>query len=214
MKIERWILPLWMAGTVLGLAGCGASSQPVSATQVSMEEGQVSLEGPGAAYDQANGLVTIDQGGSYELSGSMEGIRFLIDLEEPEPVKLILNGVDLTSPGTAAITCLNAEKLVLFLQDGSENFIQVIGVGTLEEPANAGADALLYSEAPLILAGQGNLELLASYQIGVHADTDLALWDGNLSITSNSVGILAGHVSVTDGSLALSTQGAEIEILE
>ena len=214
MKTERWVLPLLMAGVALGLSGCGANSQPVSATQVSMEEGQVSLEGPGASYDQADGLVTIDQGGSYELSGSMDGIRFLIDLEEPEPVKLILNGVDLTSPGTAAITCLNAEKLVLFLQEGSENFIQDIGGGMMEDTDGSGADALLYSEAPLILAGQGNLELLASYQIGVHADADLALWDGNLSITSNSVGILAGHVSVKDGSLALSTQGTEIEILE
>ena len=98
--------------------------------------------------------MTIDQGGSYELSGSTEGIRFLINLEDPEPVKLILNGVNLTSPGTAAITCLNADKLVIILRDG------------------------------------------------------------NLSISSNSVGILAGHVSVEDGSLSLSTQGTEIEILE
>ena len=92
---------IWIAfavGLALLLSGCGAKNQPASATQVYLEEGQVSLQGPGADYDQANGLVTIDQG-SYELSGSTEGIRFLIDLEHPEPVKLILNGENLTSPG-------------------------------------------------------------------------------------------------------------------
>ncbi len=153
-KGQKRIWITFAVGLALLLSGCGAKNQPVSATQVYLEEGQVSLQGPGAVYDQDNGQVTIDQGGSYELSGSTEGIRFLINLEDPKPVKLILNGVNLTSPGTAAITCLNADKLVIILRDG------------------------------------------------------------NLSISSNSVGILAGHVSVEDGSLSLSTQGTEIEILE
>lgn len=97
---------IWIAfavGLALLLSGCGAKNQPVSATQVYLEEGQVSLQGPGAVYDQDNGQVTIDQGGSYELSGSTEGIRFLINLEDPEPVKLILNGVNLTCPSPPTV---------------------------------------------------------------------------------------------------------------
>ena len=53
--------------------------------------------------DGSSGVVTVSAGGTYVLSGSLQDGRLLIDSSDDKPVRLVLNGADISSEDGPAI---------------------------------------------------------------------------------------------------------------
>ena len=61
--------------------------------------------------------VTITEAGSYRLSGTLSDGQVVVDTDDKDTVRLILNGVTITNGDQAALTVTDAKKVVVILAD-------------------------------------------------------------------------------------------------
>ena len=151
----------------------------------------------------AGNLLTITAKGDYVLSGSFAG-QIVVEVPEEDKVRLILNGVSITSPQGPAIYEKQADKLIITLAEGTENILT-------DGPAITDGDdtigAALYAEDDLSINGGGSLTVNGTQKHGIQSKADLILADGQLTVTAqtdgirgrNSVLVLGGKISVTAG---------------
>ena len=67
--------------------------------------------------------VTISAGGTYLISGSLSNGQIVVDAPDTDVVRLVLNGVDITSATGPAIQVDAAKKVILILADGTKNSV-------------------------------------------------------------------------------------------
>ncbi len=98
-----------------------ASESSVEMTTISLTGNSIDVVGNGASVDGST--VTIFETGMYSISGILNDGQVLVDTADEELVTLVLNGASITSSTSAPIYILNAEKTILTLAEGTENFI-------------------------------------------------------------------------------------------
>jgi hypothetical protein len=167
------------------------------AATVTFSDSGISIEGEGASDE--DGVLYITAGGAYTLSGESQDCSIVIDTEDN--VKLILNGVTLTSTNGPVIYSAQVKNLYIELADGSEN--------TLTESSTYATDSstgeeigkgVISSEDDLIVLGEGTLNIVANHQHGLVSDDKLYVEAGNINITSNGTdGIHANDLVCIDG---------------
>ncbi|WP_251159325.1 carbohydrate-binding domain-containing protein [Caniella muris] len=189
----------------LALGGCAA---PVPAapdgagtagpsTTIALADGATTVDGAGARAD--GDVVTISQGGSYRLSGSLSDGSVVVDADGQD-VSVVFDGVSLASSGPCAFDVVAAGEVVVEVADGTQNRVSDAG----DAPAD-GADACLYSETDLVLCGTGTLEVQAGAK-------DAVTSKGSLSVTGVHLVVSApDHGIEGKGSLTVD-QGAEVEV--
>ena len=122
------------------------------------------------------GSLTISEGGTYLLSGTLTSGQILVDAPEDARVKLILNGVSVTQQGHAAVYARSADKLILSTAKGSVNRLASEGDFIQQDEANV--DAALFARCDLTLNGEGTLNISCETGHGVVSKDDLKLKDG------------------------------------
>lgn len=139
---------------------------------IALNGDSVSIDGPGA---KASGsIVTITQNGDYYLSGKLEDGQIIVDAgKEDDDVRLHLNGADITYSQGAAIYVVQAGKVYIEPEAGTENFVAdtknyVFAEGE-DEP-----DAAIFSKDDLIFDGEGTLTVTGSYDMAIHGKDDVA----------------------------------------
>ena len=65
--------------------------------------------------------VTIQDEGTYILSGTLDDGMVVVNAESTDKVQLVLDGVSINSATSAAIYVAQADKVFITLADGSEN---------------------------------------------------------------------------------------------
>ena len=65
--------------------------------------------------------ITITASGTYRITGNLTDGSILVDTEDEELVRLVLDGVSVTSSTTAPMNIWGAEKAVVIVLDGTEN---------------------------------------------------------------------------------------------
>jgi len=98
-----------------------ASWKKASASFITLADGAIRFDGAGATT--SGDKVTITEAGTYVVSGKATDAQIVVDLNEKGLVKLVLDGVDLTRAESAPIYVKRADRTVLVLAEGSENFI-------------------------------------------------------------------------------------------
>ncbi|WP_049618145.1 carbohydrate-binding domain-containing protein [Streptococcus sp. X13SY08] len=121
-------------------------------------------------------LVTITQGGRYELTGQGTGVEVVVAEAVSDDVTLALNDAHL-----ASIAFQSSGTNVLNLADNTENVISQSDVGI--------------SATNITINGQGSLTMTDIGQYGVFAEDDLVVESGILNITSSGSGLYALHES-------------------
>ena len=86
------------------------------------------------------------------LSGSFSG-QVVVDAGKKDDVRLILNGVEINAPDSAAIWVKQADKVILTLAEGSENIL----ADSASRGADDESDAAVYAEDDLSIKGSGSL---------------------------------------------------------
>ena len=171
-------------------------------TKIELTQTSANINGRGAAVE--NNKVTITEAGTYVLSGTLTDGCIDVNVSGKGTVRLILNGVNITSSTTAPFIVEDAKKVVVTLADGTTN--------TFTDSTRVAADdedysAAVYSKADLTFNGNGTLNINAGYRNGIKSTDDLKIVSGTYNITSNEDGIVgkdllavkAGIFNITSG---------------
>lgn len=181
---------------------------------------RITLSGDGASSTSdavriSGSTVTITDEGTYILSGTLDGGMVAVSAGKQDKVRLVLDGVQITSPTSAAIYVLEADKVFLTTAPGSENSLANGGEYTAIDENNI--DAVIFSKADLTLNGTGTLTVSAAAGHGIVSKDDLVFTCGTYIITAagkgisgkDSVRIANGTYTVTAGKDAIHAENAD-----
>ena len=185
--------------TALLLGACGASdpsagaadAADAAAVTISLSGESAKISGSGASED--GGVVTIQSGGTYALTGDYAG-RIVVNAAG-EDVTLRLSSVSVISDSGPAVEVTAAGSVTIEAESGTENSL------TLAEefqPADGEADAAVCAKSDLTLTGEGTLAVSGGVRDGVNCRGSLTISSLALRVDAADDGIV-GKSSVTAG---------------
>lgn len=177
----------------------------------------ITLAGTAAVVDGAGataqeGTVTITEAGTYVLSGTLSDGRIIVDEQAKGTVRLVLNGAHLTDSDNAPVYIKEAGKVVITLQEGTDNSVTdgaayVFGDGAEDEPS-----AAVFSKADLTVNGTGKLTVTGNYNDGITGKDDLKIMSGTIEVQAADDGIVGKDlVAIQDGSITIHAEGDGIK---
>ena len=204
-----------------------AAPQTDDACTVVFSDGAVRTSADGDAVEISGTAVTVCAPGTYVLSGSCANGSVTVK-KQTEGVVLVLDGLDLTADGTAAICCNKGAEVTIRAAEGSVNTLADTETNNDEtDPANENAENAVIKckdGARVTLCGDGALNLTANGKNGVKsgASTDefgeasLSIRELTLSVTAvndgikgeTAVNLLSGELTVSAGGDGVSCDGA------
>lgn len=147
-----------------------------------------------------DGELYLTRGGTYVISGSSSA-SINVDVPDEEKVRLVLDGLTLTTEDRAPIYCKSADKLTITLPEGSENKLEATGALNGYDTETDGA---IYSKCDLTLNGSGSLSISAHEGRGISAKDELVIAGGSYTVTSSGHAIDANDsIAISSASLAL-----------
>ena len=155
--------------------------------------------------------VTIRAPGTYTLNGSCANGSVTIK-KETQGVALILDGLELTADGTAAISCNKGTEVTIMAAEGSDNTLADTEDNNDEtNPSNSNAEnAVLKCKdgARVLLCGTGTLNIAASGKNGIKAGaSDAELGEASLTITELTLNVTAPNDGVKADSILTISSG-------
>jgi hypothetical protein len=182
---------------------------------VKLEGDSISLEGSGATVDGS--IVTITSAGTYSISGTLDDGQIIVDTEDKDTVFLILDGVEITCSTSAPIYVSNAEKVVLTLADGTENYVTDGDSYTFEDAESDEPNAAVFSKDDLTINGSGSLTVNANYNNGIASKDDLKITGGTVTVNAvndgikgrDSLAVLDGEITVNAGADGMQANNDE-----
>lgn len=193
-----------IAAVGLSSADTDISDYP-DAYEITLSDSMTNISAEGATFE--NGILTITAGGDYLLSGTLSDGRICIEAPETEKVKLILNGVSVTSSDGPALIARSADKTVIELAEGSSNIFTDSSEYSLSE-ADASADSCIYSKCDLKIKGGGTLSVNGNRGHGIHSKDDIEIEEGIITVNSAKDGIKGkDSVEITGGDITVISAG-------
>lgn len=180
-------------------------------TSIQLNGSTATYEGSGAVVVSGS-TVTIKTGGVYVLSGTLDDGQIVVDAEDNNTVRLVLNGVDITSSSSAPIYVKNAEKTVLSMPEGTENTVTdgtqyVYDDAEAEEP-----NSTIFSKGNLTINGEGKLVVEANFNNGITGKDDLKITGGNIEVTAKDDGIVGRDLlAIKEGTFTITAGGDGIK---
>ncbi|MEV5027927.1 carbohydrate-binding domain-containing protein [Paenibacillus sp. LPE1-1-1.1] len=179
-----------------------------SSTKIVFNGTSASVTGAGAAAGEG-GSVSITEAGTYVLSGTLNDGQLTVNVPDGT-VHLVLNGVELHDNDSAPLYIVEAGKVVMTLQEGTENKLSdgtnyVYADATAEEP-----NAALYSKADLTINGTGKLTVEGNFNNGINSRDDLKLVSGTISVKAVDDGVLGkDRVAALEGATLTVEAGGD-----
>ena len=177
-----------------------------TASDILLNGSEISFDGIGATVDASS--ITITSAGTYVVSGTLSDGQIIVDTEDAETVRLVLNGADITCSSSAPIYVLNAEKTVLILADGTENVVADGSSYQIEDTESDEPDAAVFSKDDLTINGSGSLTVNASYKDAIASKDKLKITGGIIAINSADDGIRGKDcIAVKNAVIAITAEG-------
>ncbi|RSM68592.1 hypothetical protein DMB66_13020 [Actinoplanes sp. ATCC 53533] len=159
------------------------------------------VDGDGAKVD--GGTVTITAAGTYRLSGTLSAGQIVVNAPDAT-VRLILNGVTITSTSSAAIAATEIGELAVILADGSTNTL----TDTSTYAEDADVNAALFSAGDLTITGTGALTVHGQGNDGIASKDGLVVDSGTITVDAVDDGVRGkDYVVVNDGKLTITSGG-------
>lgn len=170
---------------------------------ITLSDDASSADGDGVMISE--NTITITTAGTYVLTGSLSNGQIVVDVGSEEKVQLVLSNANITCSGSAALYCLNADKVFLTTAENTENVLSSIDEFTTTEDTNV--DAAIFAKCDLTLNGSGMLAVSCTAGHGIVSKDDLVITSGNYSIEAakqglsgkDSVRIAGGNFEITSG---------------
>lgn len=187
-------------------AAADETTERPAAVQIVLAGDSITVDGAGVTVDGST--ATIGAAGAYNISGALADGQIVVDSADEEPVRLILNGVDIHNSTSAAINIANAAEAVIVLADGSENTITDGASYVFADPADDEPNAAIFSKADLTISGNGSLLVQGNYNDGIASKDGLVIASGDITVSAVDDGIRGkDYVVVQDGALTVAAQG-------
>ncbi|GHU15157.1 hypothetical protein FACS1894163_00910 [Spirochaetia bacterium] len=208
MKRNLKVLLLGMIALVLTVSAFEYKSEDKdtawsqNATQITLNGNSAQISGSGAAVNGKT--ITISQAGDYVLSGAWNDGQILVNAGKNALVRLVLNGVQLSSSTGTPLYMKQANKTVLILPRGTRNVITdavsyVFPAGT-DEP-----DAAIFAADNLSITGPGALTVNGRYRNGIASKDKLVIAGGNISVTAVNDGLRGRDaLAILDGTFVIN----------
>ncbi|MCM3388340.1 carbohydrate-binding domain-containing protein [Ureibacillus chungkukjangi] len=178
----------------------------------------IKLNGDSASFDGNGGVVidgstiTIRTSGVYEISGKLNDGQIIVNAEDEGTVRLILNGVEISSSTSAPIFVEKAEKTVVSLEDGTENILSDGEDYVYENSDDDEPNAALFSKDDLTINGDGALIVNGNYNNGIASKDELRITSGTIQIEAVDDGLMGRDlVAVKDGEISITAGGDGIK---
>ncbi|MBN2522960.1 MAG: carbohydrate-binding domain-containing protein [Bacteroidales bacterium] len=171
------------------------------------------LNGSSITVDRAGAIVdgskvTIISAGTYNISGSLADGQVIVNTEDEEIVRLILNGVDIYSSASAAIYIMNAQKTVIVLADYSENYITDGNNYVFENAEEDEPNAAVFSKDDLTVCGNGTLVVNGNYNDGIASKDGMIINGGTIHVSAADDGIRGkDYLVVEEGNITVEAGG-------
>jgi len=180
-------------------------------------------------------IIKITKAGTYNIKGKLNNGQIVVDTDDKDLVRLVLNGVDISYSESSSLFLDNAEKVILILADGTIN--RFSDGSTSFRDTTEGQNATIYSQTYTAIAGTGTLMVNSKFADGITGKDGLVINDGKITINATDDGIRgkdflvirngdmnitcggdalksdndknlkAGYVSIENGEYKLSTRG-------
>lgn len=174
-------------------------------TSITLDEDKITMDGSGAVCDGT--VLTINEPGTYVISGTLKDGAIIVNSTETSDVRIVLDGVDIHSEDTAPVQILSADKVIISLEEGTNNLISDAGAYDGEE-----LTAAVYSKADLVFNGSGTLQITANVNNAVQSKDDLRIMEGTYIIEAADDGLVGkDQVSVKDGNFTITSGGDGIK---
>jgi Carbohydrate-binding domain-containing protein Cthe_2159 len=134
-------------------------------------------------------VATIKSAGTYSISGTLTNGQIVVNNEDKGVVRLILNGVDITSANSAPIYIKKAGKTIIALADNTQNKITDGASYVYEVPADEEPNAAIFSKSDLTVFGNGSLTVTGKFNDGIASKDGLIVKSGNINVTAADDGI-------------------------
>lgn len=176
--------------------------------KINFSDSEVKGEGIGA---EINGnVVTIMSPGVYELTGSSSDAKIIIEAEGAD-VKLLLNGINLTSQSGAVIDCESAKLLTICSVGNTKNVISDTVNYTFPDGDDE-PDAAIFSRSDTAISGSGELVVNGLYKDAIKCKDGLSISCGKLIINAEDDGITGKDYTVVyDGDISITSGGDGIK---
>jgi len=172
---------------------------------ITLEGGSISFNGSGATV--AGDTITITKAGTYVISGTLNDGQIIVDSEDDENVRLVLNNAAITNSDSAPILIKSAKNSIISLPPGTESILTDGSMSTDEEVTGT-----LFSADDLWINGSGTLTINANYKDGISGNDDIEITQAKIIITTVDDGIAANDsVSVSTADITIHAAGDGIK---
>lgn len=152
--------------------------------------------------------IIISAGGTYRLSGTLSDGQVVVDTDDDDLVRLILDGADITSSTTAAIAIMDASKAIVVLAANSQNQLTDAAAYVYPNSETDEPNATLFSAADLTITGEGSLTVKGNANDGISSKDGLLAAGGTLAVEAKDDGIRGkDYLVIRDGSLTVTAGG-------
>ncbi|MBN2313962.1 MAG: carbohydrate-binding domain-containing protein [Sedimentisphaerales bacterium] len=152
--------------------------------------------------------LTITSAGTYRLTGILEDGRIIVDSNDKDIVRLILNGVDINCSTNAPIFVKKAEKTVIALAEDTENYLTDAAPYVYDDELDNEPNAAVFSKDDLTIFGDGALTVYGNYNDGISCKDGLIIASGTINVTAVDDGIRGkDYLVIYDGTITLYTRG-------
>ncbi|MCB0210396.1 MAG: carbohydrate-binding domain-containing protein [Anaerolineae bacterium] len=173
---------------------------------IALNGDSIAADSDGVTIDGST--ATITAAGTYSLSGTLEDGQIIVDTDDEEIVRLILNGVDISNSTSAPINITAAEKVMIVLADGTENTLTDSESYVFEDPEEDEPNAALFSKADMTIYGSGSLTVNANYNDGIASKDGLIIDSGTITVNAVDDGIRGkDYLIVKDGTITVDALG-------
>ena len=156
-------------------------------TKIRLNGSSISVEGKYAVAEGSK--VTISHSGTYTIEGTLNDGQIYVEVPDakadPDTVKLVLNGVNITGKSAPAILVKNADKTSITIADGTEN---TISDGTSAYYGDNETDAVIEAKDDLTLkggdSGTGVLTINANVQPAIVCNNDIKITGGTINVNT------------------------------
>ncbi len=199
LLISILVLLLGIVGTVVWkLSDSKATSTIASTSTTSIDESDekteyLSLSGDVNLSDYSAGsIVKIETAGEYRVSGTLSNGQIVINVGDEEKVQLYLNNAQITNNSGSAILVENAEKVIITLNEGTDNSV-TDGSSYSDVDESGEPDAAIFSHDDLTINGSGSLTVAANYSDGIESRDDLKITGGTITVTAVNAGLFGNN---------------------
>ena len=186
-------------------SGAGAEDEDLPEYSILLSDAQSSSSCSSVIF--SGSTVTITEAGSYTLTGSLSDGQICVDTAKENRVRLILDGVSITSSGSAAIYVRSADKVVISLKDGTSSTLR--NGGSFVQTDENNVDAVIFSKDDLTIKGSGSLTVNSPAGHGIVGKDDLKIKGGTISVTAARKTLSANDTLTVDGGVLTLNAGTE-----